>query len=251
MGTGDAQPASKARAVVREDKEKLEQELTSLILTLQNSAAIRNLNSAVFHSALVKSDLIAESLTTAKNFAERTKGISGHKYGSPHVQIARTFIKSLMAKCASMSGEAEFIKLKEFLAEFEQGGPEQAAMLVAQLRVKQCKDKSTGVVMWALCNLMDPGARAEIDNAMVKLLKAAGAELKTGTAPQGDLERKLQKRVDEIREKLKTNWMPVCVCHVNQYPVCKAHGGSRQQSVRQTRQQSVRQTKVPMGALCQ
>ena len=89
------------------------------------------------------------------------------------------------------------------MAKFETAGPEAGAALVSQLRCKVCKDKTTGVVAWSLSNLMDPTERAQLDNAMMTAIKTLGGEMTVGTAPPGDLERKVQERVDALKRQIK------------------------------------------------
>ncbi len=95
----------------------------------------------MFYSALVKAEVIEEALATAKAFADKTRGQSGHSYGSPHVQIARTLLQTLIKKGHEANpSEPALTPLREFLAKFEQAGPEGAAQMMAQLRVKLCKE---------------------------------------------------------------------------------------------------------------
>ena len=133
--------------------------------------------------------------------AELTKGKSGHKMGSPHVQLWRTLVKKLITMVENVDHlQTQVQALREYLAEFEKVGPDKGHMYIAQARLKQVKDPEKMILFYSLSTLMPPVLRHAMDTALHQsFLKA---EVKAGTAPPSEAEKKLHKDLDNLRAEL-------------------------------------------------
>ena len=190
------------RMAVKSNSDK-QQQLNLLILSLQSAQAARQLTGAVFWTALIPAELGKDALKTTRGHAERTKGQSGHKFGSPHVQLWRTFLKTLLG---AISGKAEIEEecktLKSYLSSMEEAGVAMGHKFVSQARLKVVRDPEKMIVFYSLSTLLDPQIRCKMDNALHKVIVNLKGEIKPGTAPPSDAEKKIQSQVDELREEL-------------------------------------------------
>ena len=188
---------------VGEDKEALQRELNHMVATLQNLQLTRQVSGAVWWTVMIPSELGEQALAVTKKFAEDTRGKSNHGMGSPHIQLFRTFIMTLVAagkKDESLA--AEITALEEYLKEFEKAGPKEGHRFIAQARIKNLKDPKFLMLSYALSELLDPAVKHRIDTAIHTSTKKLGAEVKSGTSPPTEAEKELQKSVDSMREKL-------------------------------------------------
>jgi hypothetical protein len=58
------------------------------------------------------------------------------------------------------------------------------------------------VLFYSLSELMEPVQKFAIENAIHKLLFLTKAEIKPGTAPPSEAEKKIQQQVDQLRADL-------------------------------------------------
>jgi len=209
-----SQPA-KVRAVSQshmgaQSKEQLDLQWTHMILTMQNTQASRLASSAIWHTFMGDAELVKEPMAATKKFAEKTRGQSGHRFGSPHVQAWRAWIHSTILRMEALNLDADQDKpalealahLKSHLADFEKATPAQGHMFVSQFRARLTKEQR-GVVQYSLSNLLEPTARYKLDQAIHMILAKLEVEYKVGTAPPSECERKLQKAIDSMKESLK------------------------------------------------
>jgi hypothetical protein len=206
------QSATKVRAVASmgTDKETKETQLNHMIVSLQTAQQQRIVMASIWHCFLGPQELVTDTLACTKAFAERTKGQSGHKFGSPHVQAWRAFIKTLLQMIESSpslkaANQEKFDHSKKVitthLQEYEKAGVEQGHKFISQFRAKLSKDQK-GIVNYSLSDYMDPSQRHELDMSIYEVMTTMGADYKVGSPPATDAERRLQRAVDDLRTQL-------------------------------------------------
>ena len=89
------------------DKSALNRELNSLKMIANNAQKIRLLSSAVYWSIMLPFTLLEPALQVGKAFAEKYKGDSGHKAGSPHVRVWKSFLMTILDTVKSKTSEIE------------------------------------------------------------------------------------------------------------------------------------------------
>ena len=107
-----------------------------------------------------------------------------------------------MAAKASESPSEHVEVLKKHLQAFEAAGPTKGHEYVRQCRVKNCKEKEKSLLTYSLSTLQDTKDVQILDLAIHHVLNSVGAEIKAGTPPPTDAERKLQKEIDSVRASL-------------------------------------------------
>ena len=167
---------------------------------------LRQMQAAVWHVFLGPGELIEESLAATKLFNEKTKGQSGHKFGSPHIQAYRSFLKTVIrALEAKVEEEREvgtWIKiLSDHLAKFEAAKVEGEHLYVSQFRVKKARD-GRSVVTICFSDFLDPSTQHELLNVFLRSLQLLGCEYKAGSPPATDIERKHQANIDGLKAQL-------------------------------------------------
>ena len=202
---GDDQPPAKTRAVGSTSSESQNTQLTHMILTLQTQQT-RQQAAATWHSFLGPRALAEDAVATTKDFAQRTKGQSGHKFGSPHVQAWKAFTDYLHKRLTktdalpSVSPDQLAMHKKvllEHIAKFEKAGPAQGFQFISQFRARITKDDKA-VINYTLSQYIEPNERFSLDLCLKDLLTSWGAEYRAGAPPASDAERRLQKAVDEV-----------------------------------------------------
>jgi hypothetical protein len=198
------QPAAKRQAVV--NREAKEAEMNALILSLQTAQTARQLSGCAWWTVMIPAELGANALATTEKHAEQTRGVTNHKMGSPHIQLWRTLLKTLID---STSGSAELKEdvqtVMKYLSEMEAKGPNMGHYFISQARLKVVKDPQFMILFYSLSDMIEPGARYMTDVAMHKLLASMKAEVKPGTAPPSEAETKVQAQVDKLRAELGLN----------------------------------------------
>jgi hypothetical protein len=209
MQFGEAQdsgrtfPPATRRAVGSSAKEQMERELNSLKLQANLAQQSRIQASVGMWSIMMPFELITQPAAVAKAFATKHKGQSKHNFGSPHVQVWRAMLVSIIKACEELEPETKtkiessMEILKEELKQFELAGPQRGHEFIRQCRVKQCKDESQGLLHYCLSHLR-PNMR-ETDIAMHSALQTLQATILPGTAPPSELERKVQKDIEAIQ----------------------------------------------------
>ena len=187
-------------------KEQLQRELNHMLLTIQTAQTNRQMQACTWMTWLAPADLLHDSIATNKAHADKTKGISGHKFGSPHVQSYRAFIAKLISTteplCKSQEQTNMLESIKAHLKAYEKNGVDKGWQSIDQFRVRLTKEKTHGIVNYQLSNLLDPQQRYEIETALSIALELIGAEVRPGAPPRSDAERKLQTSIDELRAAL-------------------------------------------------
>ena len=91
----DAPPepgVQKRQAVGSSGKEVKEMTLNHMVCTAQSLQMQRQLQAVAWWTVIVPMELVASAITTIKTHAKLTKGKTGHKFGSPHIQAWQTFV---------------------------------------------------------------------------------------------------------------------------------------------------------------
>ena len=91
--------------------------------------------------------------------------------------------------------------IKEHLAKYEQKGVNQGWMSVAQLRVRETKDKK-GLLNFQVSHLLFPANRHALEVALSHILLKMGCEYRPGGPPRSDAERKIQAKIDDLKMQL-------------------------------------------------
>ena len=200
---GSPAPHPKHVAVGSHDRESKMATMNHMVATLQGLQLTRQLSGAVWWTVILPIALCADALETTRKHAELTKGKSGHKMGSPHVQLWRTLVKKLTATIESTGQlQSQLDVLKAYLVEFEKVGPDKGHLFVAQARLKQVKDGEKMILFYSLSTLMAPADRHATDTALHQCFESLKGEVKAGTAPPSEAEKKLQKKLDNLRTEL-------------------------------------------------
>ena len=198
-----ATPAPAKKMAVSESKEEKTQKLNLLILSLQSAQATRQLSAATWWTVVIPAELGKGALETTRKHAEATKGQTNHKMGSPHIQLWRTLIAKLLEMTSGNTEAEEQHKIVEaYLKEFEAAGPTLGYKFVTQARLKVVKDPENLVLFYSLSELMEPVQKFAIENSIHKLLTSIKGEIKPGTAPPSEAEKKIQQQVDALRTEL-------------------------------------------------
>ena len=177
--------------------------MNALTLSLQTAQMTRQLSGCAWWTVMIPAELGASALATTKKHADQTRGVSNHKLGSPHIQLWRTFLKTLIEATsgnADLKGDVQIVT--NLVAELEKKGPEMGHYFISQARLKVVKDPKFMILFYSLSEMIEPGARYQADMAIHKLLNFMKAEVKPGTAPPSEAEKKVQAQVDKIRAEL-------------------------------------------------
>ena len=67
---------------------------------------------------------------------------------------------------------------------------------------KKAREEETGLLYWRLSPLMEPTASRAVDLALLAILPVLGGDVKQGTAPPGEGERKIQKDIEKYESRL-------------------------------------------------
>jgi hypothetical protein len=194
-------PAAKRQAVV--NREEKEAELNALILSLQNAQLARQLSGCTWWTVLIPSELGTEALITTKKHADVTRGVSNHNKGSPHIQLWRTLLRTLIdLTSGNVEATSDVDCVKQFVKEMESKSPDMGHAFVAQARLKVVKDPKTMILFYSLSGLLEPPIRWKMDSALHRFFQAPKAVVKPGTAPPTEAEKKVQARVDKLRIEL-------------------------------------------------
>ena len=195
-----AQPVKRQAVEGKDDKT---QKLNLLILSLQNAQTTRQLSAATWWTIIIPAELGKSALETTRKHAEQTKGQSNHKMGSPHIQLWRTLIIQLLAMTSGNTEvENEHKTVIEYLKEFEAAGPNLGYKFVTQARLKVVKDPANLVLFYSLSELMEPTKKFTLEHGIHQLMLTVKAEIKPGTAPPSEAEKKIQQQVDQLRAEL-------------------------------------------------
>ena len=198
-------PAARVRAVGSMPKEALQRELNHMLLSIQTAQTNRQMQASSWKTFITPGELLADAIATTKAHADKTKGISGHKHGPPHVQSYRAFIAKLINMAAAKATDATHQNhvnlLKAHLVTYEASGVDQGWTSIDQFRARLTKE-GQGILNYQLSNMLEPTHRHDLEVCLVTLLKLIGSEVRPGAPPRSDAERKLQVSIDELRAQL-------------------------------------------------
>ena len=200
----NGQPAAKKIAVV--SREAKEAEMNALILSLQTAQTARQLSGCAWWTVMIPAEIGASALATTKKHAEQTRGVTNHKLGSPHIQLWRTLLKTLLDSTSGNAELKEDVQIVEtYIKQMEEKGPTMGHYFISQARLKVVKDPKLMILFYSLSDMIEPTARYRTDMAIHKLLNHMKSEVKPGTAPPSEAEKKVQAQVDKIRAELGLN----------------------------------------------
>ena len=204
---GPALQRTARRAVGSSTKEALTRELQSLKMQAWNAQQTRLNASVGMWTIRVPFALVKAPLAVAKDFATKHKGQSQHKFGSPHVQVWRSFMVSLITHAKNAEKENKNEKLEDAintmnvaLSTFETDGPKQGHKHIRQCRIKQCREETQGLVHYALSPLLENPRK--VDMAIHLAIEAVEGSVLPGTAPPNELERQVQINIDAVKAML-------------------------------------------------
>lgn len=207
--SGPTSQRAARRAVGSSNKEALTRELNSLKMQAWNAQQTRLNASVGMWTMRVPFALVKTPLAVAKDFATKHKGQSMHKFGSPHVQVWRSFMVSLIAQAKKEFKENKNEKLEDAintmnmaLSTFETDGPKQGHKHIRQCRIKQCREEANGLVHYALSTLLENPRK--VDLAIHLAIEAVGGSVLPGTAPPNELERMIQTNIESVKAMLAT-----------------------------------------------
>ena len=198
------------RAVGPTSKEMLARELVTLKAMAYNMQQARIQASVGMWTMQLPAEIIQKPLGVAKEFAKAHAGKSKHKFGSPHIQVWRAFLKVLIeetTKIAENKGEQEksnLIQCKNIieteLKAMETEGPSMGHKHIRQCRMKVCREPEKGLCHFAVSHLV-PNMR-EVDLAIHMIVENLGGTVLPGTAPPNELERQVQVNIDAVKAEL-------------------------------------------------
>ena len=84
--TSDVQQPAKKQAVGSRTREENATELNHMILSAQTDQTARQILAVAWWSVIMDASILQPVMAIVKEHAVRTKGQSGHKHGSPHIQ---------------------------------------------------------------------------------------------------------------------------------------------------------------------
>jgi hypothetical protein len=174
----ESQPAK--RVAVQRKEEKM-QKLNLLILSLQNAQMTRQLSGATWWIVLIPSELGKGALATTKAHAEKTKGQTSHRMGSPHIQLWRTLVIQLVEMNSGEADlEADIKTAATYFKVFEEEGPVLGHRFVTQAGLKLVKDPNDMVLFYSLSDLIEPRGKWLLDTSLHQLFASVKAEAPLG-----------------------------------------------------------------------
>ena len=203
-----AEPPAQVRRVGSDVKEVLQRELNHMILSLQTAQTNRQMQASAWKTWLTPGELLHDAIATNKAHNDKTKGVSGHTHGPPHVQSYRAFVAKLINMSEALAKEQidkdQLALVKEHLKAYETQGVDNAWQTIDQFRVRITKEKQ-GILNYQLSSMLEPTARHRIEHALAHMLMIIGSQIKPGAPPRSDAERKIQNNIDEVRAILGIN----------------------------------------------
>ena len=148
--------------------------------------------------------LLVPALKAVKDHATKTQGQSGHKFGSPHIQLWRTFLRTLLAalwKKPDISAEIPET-LEEHVKSMEEAGVDMGHCWIRQARIKELKEEGKMLLNYGISNLLEPEKAFRMERALHGCFMIFGCQVKPGTAPPTLAEKKLQKDIDALKVEL-------------------------------------------------
>ena len=195
-GNGTQGGDSKRRNVSSTSNKEITRVVSILTkLSLSNAQQARFLKAIVMDSFRLpaESDLIVKAKEATQAFATQAKTTHDKdKLGLPHIHIWSAFL-AVLKQHANHDTKA---KLDEYIAKMGPLGWKVINEQVKHVRVRKNFDKQFVTVEIAIVRGSDSSAVYEIMKEYIKTIRDA-IEL-PGTAPSGDLERKLQAWLDSI-----------------------------------------------------
>ena len=205
---GSEPEAVKKRAVGASSAENRVEQLNHMILSIQNAQEIRQLKAASMLTYLVPTVLVEDALAINKQFGEKTKGQSGHKFGPPHVQTWRVFLKAIASQTVSSQKELSPVQtyldnLNQYITSCEKAGITSGHLSISIFRMKVTREKTTAIVSYTLSPLMAPQDQHALVTAIHHLILLLGGEARAGPPPALQAERKMQTSIDSLKDQLK------------------------------------------------
>ena len=174
-----------------------------MICTAQNLQQTRQLSAIAWWAVMCPSELLTHSMTVIHRHTEKTKGKSGHKYGSPHVQAWAQFVQTMLAAAKKMAIPDSDVKpLQDHLDAMQKAGPEMGHHWTRQCRIKKLKDEKTMMLFYGISSLQSPADAHACEIVLHALIKKLGCDVKPGTSPPSLVEKKLQLDIDNLKKEL-------------------------------------------------
>ena len=172
---GAAEPVVKTPRTGSTSREAMQRELNLHIGCAQALHMNRQLQ-ASWHSYITPKEVVTDAIGVNKAHNDKTKGISGHRYGPPHVQSYRTFLKTLLRLATQIKPDPNanwkegLTIMEEHITNYEAKGSELGYQSVNQFRVKTTKE-GKGVINYQLSDMLEPTVRYKIENSVQILVE--------------------------------------------------------------------------------
>ena len=189
------------------------------LMTLQNSAAIRQLNAAVYDMGILPGKLgcIQKSVKAGQSYATAVKEAGkGHNLGSPHLHKGAAFLDGLLEEdeikahatllsdlehlvCALNGCETQ-TEAESFMSHFKLAEVYNADKDAPKLyKVEYAFHPLHELVL----EMGDSVSAAAAHASVTKALKALNADFKSGSAPMSNLERQLSTNLNKLQKSIK------------------------------------------------
>ena len=198
------QSTAKKHLVGMATKETLEMQLNHMICTAQTMQSCRNLEAVAYWTVLGPSAIYSPAKRATEEFNKRTRGQSGHRFGSPHVQAWMSLVRSLITNAENIVPIAAYLEvIKLHMKDLEAMGPEKAQIdLVATCMTKTVKDEKMMILKYALSVKIEPTKKQALEVALHEVLKHFEGDIRPGSAPLKLSEKNLQIHIDTTKKLL-------------------------------------------------
>eukprot|EP00971_Amphidinium_carterae_P144327 2860313-Amphidinium_carterae.1 len=162
-------------------------------MQLQTSQNLRLVMSVVFETFVLKANSPeAEAMAEeGRKYGEQTRGKPGHALGPPHVWLFGALLKALQQRGDAV-GAVNATAVKQLAERYALLTLGAKAELVKACRMQKTFDKECRRLLLAL----SPGVAEQ--QQLLAALAQTGAVHKLGRAPEGEMERSLQRAVESM-----------------------------------------------------
>jgi hypothetical protein len=165
---------------------------------LQNTQQMRDVFSVVFDTLLLPTESTPVTMAKAQNvlYQSETKNKKKHGLGSPHIYTVGGAMEALLKLAADHQDKEVSNQMEPVFKEYGDLEPKQKEEICLFFRLTQCHDTNQSRILMAFSSDL-PGQA--LRKTMIKSLEVlAAAEIKTGRAPAGWMERDLQQWLQQL-----------------------------------------------------
>lgn len=196
---------TKTQRVGATNQEDLMDQLNNRKLEAQLAQQIRTVMSACLWTALLPIAMIQPALDAAKSHADRTRGVSGHSLGPPHPHIWKAMLETIVASAKEFHAKTPSKVIEDYRSpllkymEAVMTNPANHMWFIKICKAKELTDKK-GLISWQLSTLYEESVK--VDQSLMKSFEVRGADIRSGQAPAGPLERNVQAQIDTLNSRL-------------------------------------------------